>query len=192
MNIVSKSTIKSPTIVALKPSYTATSNNEVVNTGTTIQVNTQGNLKIGAIQYKLLQNHFHTPSEESINGKHFGMNVHLVHQDAAGKPAVIGVNFQEGSPNAFIGDLWKVVPKSKGESEKVSLPSLMKLLPKDLNYYTYMGSLTTPPCTEGVRFFILKQPVTISPQQLQAFSKLYPMNARTIQPTNDRTINTSN
>jgi carbonic anhydrase len=73
-----------------------------VNTGTTIQVNSQGKLLIGNKEYKLLQYHFHTPSEEAINGIHFPINVHLVHQDAAGKLAVVGVNFAEGSPNSFV------------------------------------------------------------------------------------------
>jgi carbonic anhydrase len=192
LNIVSKSTKKVSNATPLRPSYTATTNDEVVNTGTTIQVNTQGSLKIGTTQYKLLQYHFHTPSEESINGIHFGMNVHLVHQDAGGRLAVIGVNFKEGAPNSFVADLWKALPQSKGQQKKVSLPSLMELLPKDLNYYTYMGSLTTPPCTEGVRFYILKQPISISTQQLKAFQKLYPMNARPVQPLNGRTIKSSN
>jgi carbonic anhydrase len=117
--------------------------------------------------------------------------VHLVHQDAAGKLAVIGVNFVEGSPNSFISSLWKLLPSAKGQKVGASLPSLDGVLPKDLSYYTYAGSLTTPPCSEGVQFYILKTPETISPAQLAAFQKLYPMNARPLQPLNERVISTS-
>jgi carbonic anhydrase len=191
LNIISKNTKTNKNSAALKPVYTATNGDKVVNTGTTIQVNTEGKLFIGKAEYKLLQYHFHAPSEEAINGVHFAMNVHLVHQNAAGKLAVIGINFAEGSPNSFISALWKVLPRKKGESVTASLPALSTLLPQNLAYYTYPGSLTTPPCTEGVQFYILKQPVTISPSQLAAFKKLYPMNARPVQPLNERVIKSS-
>jgi carbonic anhydrase len=191
VNIVSDRTKRKANAPVLVPSYQPTSGDTVVNTGTTIQVNTEGRLLIGNAEYKLLQYHFHTPSEEAINGVHYAMNVHLVHQDAAGKLAVIGVNFVEGSPNSFISSLWKLLPSAKGQKVSASLPSLEGVLPKDLSYYTYAGSLTTPPCSEGVQFYILKTPETISPAQLAAFQKLYPMNARPLQPLNERVISTS-
>jgi carbonic anhydrase len=93
-----------------------------VNTGTTIQVNSQGKLLIGNKEYKLLQYHFHTPSEEAINGVNFPINVHLVHQDVAGKLAVVGVNFAEGSPNSFVASLWKYLPAKKGEKVAKAVP----------------------------------------------------------------------
>ena len=191
VNIVSKNTVKQTTATALHPDYVATSG-DVVNTGTTIQVNTSGNLKIGTTPYKLLQYHFHNPSEEAINGAHYPLNVHLVHQNAKGQLAVIGVNFQKGAANPYLAALWSKLPAKKGGSVSVNLPSLKELLPSSLEYYTYAGSLTTPPCTEGVRFYILKQPVSISAEQLATFQKLYPLNARPLQPLNGRVIKSSN
>jgi carbonic anhydrase len=185
VNIVSDKTLKKAKPVSIVPSYAPTADDTIVNTGTTIQVNSQGKLLIGNKEYKLLQYHFHNPSEEAINGVHFPINLHLVHQDAAGKLAVVGVNFAEGSPNSFVASLWKHFPAKKGEKVAKALPSLMGILPKDLVYYTYPGSLTTPPCTEGVQFYILKQPLTVSPAQLAKFRKLYPMNARPLQPLNE-------
>ena len=101
------------------------------------------------------------------------------------------MNFAEGSPNPFLGSLWKVLPSSSGQKAAAVLPSLESMLPKDLSYYTYTGSLTTPPCTEGVQFYILKTLETISPSQLTTFRKLYPMNARPLQSLNERVIRSS-
>ena len=191
VNIVSKNTVKQTKATELHPDYPATSG-DVVNTGTSIQVNTSGNLTIGTTPYKLLQYHFHTPSEEAINGVHYNANVHLVHQNAQGELAVIGVNFKQGAANRYLASFWNKLPRQQGGSITVPLPSLKELLPASLAYYTYAGSLTTPPCTEGVRFYILKQPVSISAEQLAVFQKLYPMNARPLQPLNERVIKTSN
>ena len=190
INIVSTATVKKRLAPAIQPSYPATSG-DVVNTGTTIQVNTSGNLKIGDHAYKLLQYHFHTPSEEAINGRRYDANVHLVHQDAQGRLAVIGVNFKTGASNAYLASFWDKLPTQNGGSVRVELPSLNTLLPASLQYYSYAGSLTTPPCTEGVRFYILKQPVPMSAAQLAAFRALFPMNARPLQPLNGRVIKSS-
>ena len=191
VNIVTSNVQKKSLPVPLKPDYPATSGDVVVNTGTTIQVNTSGGLKIGNQAYKLLQYHFHTPSEEAINGVHFKMNVHLVHQNAAGKLAVIGVNFKEGAKNAYLDSFWSKLPRTKGAKVELNLPSLSGILPVNLDYFTYAGSLTTPPCSEGVQFYILKDPVSISAEQLSNFQKLYPMNARPLQPLNERVIKSS-
>lgn len=191
VNIVSDGAKSMTRAAALKPSYPATAGDVVTNTGTTIRVDTEGKLLIGDKEYKLLQYHFHTPSEEAINGIHYALNVHLVHQDSAGKLAVIGVNFAVGSPNPFLDSLWKALPLSSGQKAAAVLPSLESMLPKDLSYYTYTGSLTTPPCTEGVQFYILKTLETISPSQLTTFRKLYPMNARPLQSLNERVIRSS-
>ena len=190
VNIVSKNTVRKSAATNLKPSYVATSG-DVVNTGTTIQVNTSGDLAIGKTPFKLLQYHFHTPSEEAINGAHFPMNVHLVHQDAKGRLAVIGVNFKKGKANSYLASFWGKLPAKKGGKVSVDLPSLKELLPASLDYYTFPGSLTTPPCTEGVQFYILKNPAPISEQQLADFRKLYPMNARPLQPLGVRVIKTN-
>jgi len=192
VNIVTSNVQQKSLPVSLKPDYPATSGDVVVNTGTTIQVNTSGGLKIGNQAYKLLQYHFHTPSEEAINGVHFKMNVHLVHQNAAGKLAVIGVNFKEGAKNTYLDSFWSKLPRTKGAKVVLNLPSLSGILPANLGYFTYAGSLTTPPCSEGVQFYILKDPVSISVEQLSTFQKLYPMNARPLQPLNERVIKSSN
>jgi len=105
---------------------------------------------------------------------------------------VIGVNFKKGAANPYLASFWNKLPAKKGASVSVNLPSLKELLPTSLEYYSYAGSLTTPPCTEGVRFYILKQPVSISAEQLATFQKLFPMNARPLQPLNERVIKSSN
>lgn len=99
--------------MAIQPAYGATRGDVVTNTGTTIQVNTSGNLKIGNTSYKLLQYHFHTPSEEAINGVHYDANVHLVHQDSKGRLAVIGVNFKAGASNSYLASFWDKLPAQK-------------------------------------------------------------------------------
>jgi carbonic anhydrase len=130
--------------------------------------------------------------EEPINGVYYPLNAHLVHASSAGQVRVIGVNFKVGAPNAYLNSFWSKLPAKKNESAKVQLLSLTGLLPSSLVYYTYSGSLTTPPCTEGVQFFILKEPVTIAAKQLATFVKLYPLNARPVQPLNGRVIKSSN
>ena len=190
LNIVTLATVKKTISLPLLPNY-APAKAEVFNTGTNIRVQLTGDLKIGKADYKLLEYHFHTPGEEAINGVHFPMNVHLVHISPEGKLKVIGVNLKVGAANPYLGSFWSKLP-AKGSSIKLELPSLAGLLPSSLAYYTYAGSLTTPPCTEGVQFFILKQPVTISAKQLETFRKLYPMNARPLQPINERVIKSSN
>jgi len=192
VNIVSSAAVKKTVAVLLKPSYGPTTGDVVINTGTTIQVNTSGALKIGDANYKLLQYHLHAPAEEAINGVHYDMNAHLVHQGVDGKLAVISVLFKKGDSNSYLKSFWNKLPQKKAEKVELNLPALTGMLPSSLNYYTYAGSLTTPPCTEGVQFFILKQPVTLSAEQLAAFRRLYPMNARPLQPLNERIIKTSN
>ena len=191
LNIVTAKTVKDASSQPLMPAYVA-GPAEVKNTGTGIQVNLKGDLKIGSDDYRLVQFHFHAPGEEAINGVHYPLNAHLVHADDDGVLKVIGINLKVGAPNAYLQSFWSKLPARKGEAVKVELPSLAGLLPRSLAYFTYSGSLTTPPCTEGVQFFILKEPVTISAKQLETFVKLYPLNARPVQPLNGRVIKSSN
>jgi carbonic anhydrase len=191
LNIVTAKTVKDASSQSLKPHYVP-GPAEVKNTGTGIQVNLKGDLMIGSADYKLLQFHFHAPGEEAINGVHYPLNAHLVHANSAGNLKVIGINLKIGAPNAYLESFWSKLPAQKDGSVTVNLPSLDGLLPRSLAYYTYVGSLTTPPCTEGVQFFILKEPVTISAKQLETFVKLYPVNARPVQPLNGRVIKSSN
>jgi carbonic anhydrase len=123
-----------------------------------------------------------------VNGHGYEMVAHLVHADAEGHLAVVAVLFNTGPANAVIGQVWKNIPAAKNKAVKISGTTLnaKDLLPSDLGYFTYSGSLTTPPCSEDVTWFVLKTPKTLSSDQLAAFARLYPDNARPIQPTNGR------
>ncbi len=163
----------------------------IVNNGHTVQVEV-GDSSISLIgkTYELVQFHFHRPSEETINGQRFDMVVHLVHKSYDGELAVIAVLLERGPEHPFIQTLWNYMPLE--EKMPVSPPNavvdLNALLPATRNYYTYMGSLTTPPCTEGVRWLVMKEPVKVSADQIGIFSRLYRNNARPIQPTRGRLI----
>jgi len=168
------------------------SNGEVVNNGHTIQVNVLGGntLTVRGTTYSLVQVHFHTPSEEQVNSRNFAMVAHLVHKSAEGQLAVVAVLLDPGVANPLIDKIWTYMPLDVNDT--VRMPSglfdLNELLPKDQRYYQFIGSLTTPPCTEGVLWMVLKQPVPISQAQLRLFRQLYPNNARPVQPVNGRPI----
>jgi len=167
----------------------------VIDNGHTVQVNVApGNtIEVTGKRYELIQFHFHRPSEERINGKPFDMVAHLVHRNVEGKLAVVAVLLERGSAQAVVQTVWNNLPLEKGDevTAKGAL-DLSALLPTDRRYYTYMGSLTTPPCSEGVLWMVMKSPVQISPEQLAIFSRLYPMNARPIQALSGRLIKESN
>ena len=164
---------------------------KVLNNGHTIQVNVPpgSTLNINKDSYDLLQFHFHRPSEEQVDGKNSAMVAHFVHKSKDGKLAVIGVLLNEGKDNAAIKTLWANLPPKEGVEylpEKVSFnPGSM--LPKELAFYNYEGSLTTPPCTEGVQFYILKKPMDVSKDQVAKFP--FKLNARPVQSLNGRKIN---
>jgi carbonic anhydrase len=167
----------------------------VVDNGHTIQVSVNGGnyITVQNRTYELLQFHFHRPSEERINGKGFEMVVHLVHKDAEGKLAVVAVLLERGKAHNLIQTVWNNLPLEKGDVINPSVVLDMKeILPKRRDYYTYMGSLTTPPCTEGVLWLVMKEPVQASPAQMALFSRLYPLNARPIQSGSGRVIKESN
>jgi carbonic anhydrase len=136
--------------------------------------------------FKLVQFHFHTPSEHSVDGKIYGAELHFVHQNEKGDLAVVGVFFKEGASNKVVQDILDVAGKSNAEKFKVEDGDIMGLLPQDKQYFHYMGSLTTPPCTEGVNWFVLKHPVEISKDQMALLNKYIESNARPIQPNNGR------
>ena len=176
---------------ALKFDYHAVPLN-IVDNGHTIQVNYApgSTLTVGEKIYTLKQFHFHHPSEEQVDGKTFHLVAHLVHVDADGRLAVVAVLFESGSANPLIDTLWTNIPSEKEKTQDISSISIQvrDLLPKERDYFTYAGSLTTPPCSEGVSWYVLKSYATVSPPQVAAFAKIYPMNARPIQPTNGREI----
>jgi carbonic anhydrase len=164
----------------------------IIDNGHSIQINVKsgGGFTIGREQYSLVQFHFHRPSEEEIDGKQFDFVAHLVHRDAAGHLAVVAVLFRSGRENSFIQTLWNDLPSKKGteSAPKSATINVADLLPGDQAYYTFTGSLTTPPCTEGVKWYVLKSAVELSARQIAVFAKLYPNNARPIQPANGREI----
>jgi carbonic anhydrase len=163
----------------------------VIDNGHTVQVNVErgSSLAIGGRRYDLLQFHFHRPSEERINGRQFDMVAHLVHKDPEGRLAVVAVLLEKGGAQPVIQQVWNNLPLEKNEEQRArGSIDLNRLLPEDRRYYTYMGSLTTPPCSEGVLWMVMKQPVPVAPEQVGVFSRLYPMNARPVQPTSGRMI----
>ena len=165
----------------------------VENTGHTIEVLVDPGSYIVAngARYDLIQFHFHRPSEHAVRGRLSDMVIHLVHRSADGKLAVVAVllNVDMGDPNATLSTIWEHLPAKPGESERITdMVDPGGLLPEDRGYWTYTGSLTTPPCTEDVQWFVFQQPLTISREQLRAFTALYKMNTRPLQPLHGRKI----
>jgi carbonic anhydrase len=164
----------------------------ITNNGHSIQVTypSGSTLSVGDKTFRLMQIHFHHPSEERVNGRAFPLVAHLVHQNSEGHLAVVAVLFEEGKANPLIDALWNNVPDKKGETHEVASVSVqaLDLLPARRGYYTFTGSLTTPPCSEGVTWYVLRVHPTVSAQQIARFSEFYPMNARPIQSRNGRPI----
>ena len=162
----------------------------ILNNGHTIQINTPpgSSVAINGTTYDLLQFHFHHPSEHLLAGKRFDMELHFVHKSASGALAVVGVLIQPGQTNAALAPIWSALPPHEAAPTPIKgvtvTPSL--LLPKDRDYFRYMGSLTTPPCSEGLTWTIFRAPIEASPEQIRAFAALFPLNARPLQPLNHR------
>jgi carbonic anhydrase len=165
---------------------------DVVDNGHTIQVNCAGagSLAIGEERFDLVQFHFHSPSEHTMDGKSFPMEMHMVHKSADGKLAVMGTWIQEGTANPAFAAVWANLPAQKGQ--EIELPDVEvdvdKLLPKDRSAYRYDGSLTTPPCSEGVRWVVLKTPIELSAEQIGAFRAIISGNNRPPQALNGRMV----
>jgi carbonic anhydrase len=167
----------------------------VLDNGHTVQVNVEpGNsIEVMGRRFELAQFHFHRPSEERIDGKQFDMVAHLVHKDVDGRLAVVAVLLERGSAHALVQSVWNNLPLEKGDEVSARAPlDMNQLLPKDTRYFTYMGSLTTPPCSEGVLWMVMQQPVSVSAEQIDVFARLYPMNARPVQQASGRLIKQSN
>jgi carbonic anhydrase len=164
----------------------------IIDNGHTIMINYApgSSIRVGDKQYALKQFHFHRPSEEKINGKTYEMVVHLVHADQDGTLAVVAILLESGKNNPLIEELWKDLPKEKEKEERLDTITInaANLLPADPSYYTFSGSLTTPPCSENVTWFVLKHPVTVTGEEIEQFAKLYRHDARPIQPLYDRVV----
>ncbi len=165
----------------------------IINNGHTVQVNIDNGdtLTVDGNVYELKQFHFHTPSENHINGKSFPLEAHFVHSTKDGKLAVISVMFKEGAMNPTLTKIIKTFPLGENKSKKLELSKeyIDVMMPKDKDYYKTMGSLTTPPCSENVLWIIFKNPQTASKAQIEAMHKeINKDNNRPIQPTNGREI----
>lgn len=168
----------------------------LINNGATIRVNyhdapgTGSFLVVGDKRYQLTQFHFHRPSEEYVRGKPYDMEAHFMYKAADGEVAGVTVFLKPGAPSHTVQQLWDHMPRAK--SDELEIPGVeidpSDLFPRDLAYYMYSGSVTAPPCTEGVLWLILKSPVEISAEQIKAFAELYPHDVRPLQPLNGRIV----
>jgi carbonic anhydrase len=156
-----------------------------------VHVDPRSYIVAGGVRYDLQELIFHHPSEEAVHGKLTDMDVELVHRSAEGKVAIVAVRLAEsaGSPNATVSTIWHNMPEKAGTSQKVdAMVNAAGLLPADRGYWTYMGSLTTPPCTEGVRWFVMEQELTISREQVTQFVKRFRIDSRELQDPHGRRI----
>ncbi len=177
----------SPLLFDYKPSPL-----RIIDNGHTLQINygPGSTISVEGKRYELVEFHFHKPSEQKISGKGHDMEAQLVHRSKDGKLAVVAVLLDEGTDNALIKTLWSNLPQTKDREnvvDKVKINALA-LLPRDKAYYTFAGSLTVPPCTEDVKWFVLKTPTQISADEIARFGRSYPMNARPVQDLNARDV----
>ncbi len=166
----------------------------MLNTGYTVRINVVPGsyILVGGARYDLVEFHFHHPAEDLVNGKLSDMVIDLVHKNSTGQLAIIAVRLNEGRVNGSLATLWPSLPQTTGATATIQDPfNPLGLLPSDRSYWSYMGSITVPPCTEGVHWLSMQNPTELSQDQLQAFARLYPDNARPIQATRGRKISAS-
>ncbi len=167
---------------------------DVVNTGHSIQVNYAGadTLSVGEESYSLMQYHFHSPSEHTVGGERFPMEMHLVHKSTDGRLAVVGVLIEEGVANAAFDPIWSNLPSRKGAESHLEhvIVDVNELLPQARTTHRYDGSLTTPPCSEGVKWFVMTSTIQLSADQIGRFRSLIAGNNRPVQPLNGRVVTT--
>jgi carbonic anhydrase len=163
----------------------------LVDNGHTLQVNVApgSTIVIDGNSFQLVQFHVHTPSEHTIAGEHYPMELHLVHRDGAGKLAVVGIMYDAGAESKALEPVWSKWPKRTGVEDKLRKPfDPNRLLPETRTAYRYNGSLTTPPCSEGVTWNVLRRTMTDSKSHLDLLRLHYPNNARPVLPRGDRQI----
>jgi carbonic anhydrase len=162
----------------------------ILNNGHTIQVATAAGsqIAIAGESFDLLQFHFHHPSEHLLSSKAFDLECHFVHKSAKGAYAVVGVFIKPGARNAALAPIWAAMPAKETPVADIAGVNIDPgaLLPKERGYFRYMGSLTTPPCSEGLTWTVFKSPIEASPEQIRAFAALFPLSARPLQPLNRR------
>jgi len=163
---------------------------EIVNNGHTIQVNVApgSTMVLEGKTYQLLQFHFHHVSEHTVDGKHYPLEAHFVHQAEDGTLGVLGVFFEQGAGNPMLGQIWSLAPTAEGEADETLAVDPMALLPRASKFYRYQGSLTTPPCSEIVDWVVYQQPLQASAEQIEAFASVFEANYRPTQPLNRRYV----
>ncbi|WP_024772693.1 carbonic anhydrase [Aquimarina macrocephali] len=195
INIEDSSAIENQGLGDIATSF-GSSTTEIVNNGHTIKFiyNSGSTSTINGITYTLKQFHLHTGSEHTVDGVRSPMEAHLVHQDPiTGDLAVIGIFFEEGAENEMLSNFMNDLPVNGGGHYNSSFTfNVEDILPADMNYYTYNGSLTTPPCSEIVTWYVLKNPVEASQEQLHSFETIMHENFRPVQALNGRVVSTNN
>lgn len=165
---------------------------KIVDNGHTIQVNAPDNnnyILYNGVRYDWVQLHFHHHSEHQLDMQHTDMELHCVHRDPSGNLLVLTFMIEEGNASAFLNDIFNNIPSEKKAEITPGIQiDLNDIIPEDLSYYTYYGSLTTPPCSASVQFVVFKEPLTASSVQITRFANVYPDNSRPIQPLNNRFI----
>jgi carbonic anhydrase len=192
INIEHSQLTASDTIKPVEVRYGKTETN-IQNNGHTIQVNLKNNksyIMLDGTRFTLAQFHFHHPSEHQIDGQHADMELHFVHKSEDGKTAVLGVLIKKGSVNKAFESLWSSMPDKETEEaiELAGTVDLASMLPANLHSIRYSGSLTTPPCTEGVSWVVLDNPIEMSQAQIDQFAAIFPDNHRPIQPVGERKV----
>ncbi|WP_240360186.1 carbonic anhydrase [Pyxidicoccus caerfyrddinensis] len=166
----------------------------MVNNGHTVEFtyDAGSSVRVNGREYTLAQFHFHTPSEHTEDGKRFPLEMHLVHKDSNGGVVVVGVFIKEGEPNRVLDAAFSHLPHDPGAHSDLEhgFINAAALLPREQAYFQYQGSLTTPPCTEGVEWFVMTKPIEMSDAQIAAFQRLPYLNpnSRSLQPLNGRTV----
>ena len=162
----------------------------ILNNGHTVQANYApgSSIEVAGKSYELLQFHFHGPGEHQVDGVNARIEMHLVHKSSDGALAVVGVMIISGPHNSAFDNVWSFLPHEAGSRDVGVLIDAEGFLPDSRGYTTYSGSLTTPPCTEGVKWFVLNDPVTMSAKQINAFGDIFHGNNRPVQPRNGRTL----
>ncbi len=162
----------------------------ILNNGHTVQVNCDAgsSVTLDGKAFKLLQFHFHHPSEHTLRGRAFDLEAHFVHVSNDGVLAVLGVFVAQGADNGALAPIWDNIPASAGPEKRVASITVFpeRLLPSDRTYYRYYGSLTTPPCSEKVIWSVFQTPLEASSDQVKKFASIYPTNARPTQALNRR------
>jgi carbonic anhydrase len=192
INIETTKTENDDEVEELKFNYAPTKFS-LANNGHTIQGNPaaiDNSIVVDGEEYKLAQFHFHTPSEHQFNGQNFDMELHLVHKSASNELAVIGLMIKEGAAYSALEQSWKVLPKEVTTKvvKVTEAIDLMGLLPENKQTFRYEGSLTTPPCSEKVKWIVLEQPIEMSKEQIELFRHVFEDNHRPVQPLNDRDV----